>query len=69
MILNYWTREFLNLTDGEEICTECRGYGMIMTSLLHEDHKMCHKCWGHGKLDWIEKAVGKKVMAIGAIEF
>jgi DnaJ-class molecular chaperone len=68
MIFNYWTREFLDLKDGEEICTECSGYGMVMRAVLFENHKMCPKCWGHGKFDWIEKAVGKTVMAIGAIE-
>lgn len=69
MTFNYWTREFLELEDGEEVCSECQGYGMVMTSLAYKDHKMCVKCFGHGKFDWIEKAVGKKDIAIGVIEF
>jgi len=68
---NYWTRDFVIVKEGEELCPECNGYGIEVGSILNiKDHKkICFKCSGHGKVDWIEKAVGIKDLAIGAIEF
>lgn len=44
---------------GEIICNRCNGWGNLYSE--NEKHVApCNKCWGDGKLDWIEKAVGKK---------
>lgn len=38
------------LKEGEVICPKC-----------HAAHRVhCDKCWGEGKLDWIEAIVGRK---------
>jgi len=45
----------------EFICDRCNGscyepgppYG-------HRYHVVCNKCLGHGKLDWIERVIGKR---------
>jgi hypothetical protein len=66
MIFNYWTREFLEIKEGEEICSECEGYGTLLP--FRKANTVCLKCFGHGKLDWIEKVTGKKDLAIGVIE-
>jgi len=68
---NYWIREVVELKDGEGICPVCHGYGVgELTGILNEEHRcVCLKCLGHGKIDWIEKAVGKKDLAVGVIEF
>ena len=45
------------LKEGEVICDNCHGdtpqYGDSIT--------VCKKCWGSGKLDWIDVCVGKKI--------
>jgi len=57
------------LEEGELHCSECKGYGVPNTSdgiglyLKHRDLKSwtkCLKCHGEGKVDWIEKIVGKR---------
>jgi len=51
----------IELLPGEEICPKCKGKGET-----YNDHtpwgvkwKPCNKCWGDGKLDWIQMAMGK----------
>ncbi len=48
--------------DGSEfICPDCNGKGSDRLPLIESTIvKECEKCGGKGKLDWIEKAVGKK---------
>ena len=55
------------LEEGEVICNKCNGKRLIKTDKpkwwqrrLSEIESLCPKCWGDGKLDWIENAVGKK---------
>ena len=40
------------------VCNKCNG-----TGTLGQHHspfpQLCHKCWGIGKLDWVENIVGK----------
>ncbi len=55
------------LEEGEVICNKCNGKRRIRTDKpkwwqlrLTEIESLCPKCWGDGKLDWIENAVGKK---------
>ncbi len=69
MIFNYWTRDFLVVKEGEEICSDCKGHGVEISSLLKNGKVLCVNCYGHGVLDWVEKAVGKKSLAISTIEF
>ena len=60
---NGWCNKEIELYEGEEVCVECDGVGM---KLIFEDdlwsyigRKMCNKCLGDGKFDWIEKIMGK----------
>jgi len=48
------------LKEGEIICPKCNGSGGIDDGCLDEELiKTCGKCFGDGKLDWIEAAMGK----------
>lgn len=48
------------LKEGEIICPKCKGTGGIDDGYSDEDLiKTCSKCFGDGKLDWIELAMGK----------
>lgn len=56
-----------DLEEGEVICNKCNGKRQIKTDKpkwwqlrLAEIESLCPKCFGDGKLDWIENAVGKK---------
>ena len=44
----------LPLKEGESYCTNCDGTGRVVSG------DRCQKCLGTGKLDWVEKVVGKK---------
>lgn len=70
MTYNYWTGEFITLEEGEYLCESCAGAGISdFKTLLTENKSICHTCVGHGKLDWIDRIVGKKYLAVGAIEY
>ena len=43
----------IELEDGEVICPECKGH------TYNNIFRYCHKCFGDGKLDWIDMIVGK----------
>jgi len=56
-----------DLEVGEVVCNKCNGKRRIRTDKpkwwqlrLTEIESLCPKCFGDGKLDWIENAVGKK---------
>ena len=49
----------LELLPGEEICPNCKGSGEEPGNFVEGFRITCHKCWGDGKLDWIEMAMGK----------
>ncbi|MGD2072670.1 MAG: hypothetical protein PVG65_04185 [Candidatus Thorarchaeota archaeon] len=58
----------LDETIGEVICDKCNGWGSLFTD--DNNHSIqCNKCWGEGKLDWIEKATGKKLRAVSGSSF
>lgn len=64
---NFWKNEALDLQEGEEICEECNGEG---TYNMFNDRpaqfstkRLCPKCYGDGKFDWIEKVMGKPVQS------
>ena len=44
---------------GEKKCPKCKGMGY--TSEVNDVFTTCDKCWGHGKLDWIEMVIGKRM--------
>jgi len=44
----------INLKDGEVICPECKGHS------YNDYSRYCHRCFGAGKLDWIDMIVGKE---------
>jgi len=46
-----WLKKFFANKSGIYKCDACNGTGMIKS--------MCSKCQGTGKLDWVEKVVGK----------
>lgn len=49
----------MDLEPGEVICTECEGKGFYKTNdpVIYLE---CQKCFGYGKLNWIENITGKK---------
>jgi hypothetical protein len=54
------------LKEGEVVCPECNGSGGQINYIgdprdLKVVSKVCLKCLGEGKLDWVELVVGKKV--------
>jgi len=57
------SEETIELLPGEEICPKCDGVGETLPP-DKDDHygvRMCDRCWGDGKLDWIEMAMGKPI--------
>ena len=52
------------LTLGEVLCKECKGEGLVRVNKRpHAVKSMCNKCFGAGKLDWIEVVVGKRILS------
>jgi len=52
----------LNEELGEVICDECDGKGEVQYQIdeCQSTEVRCPKCFGDGKLDWVENAMGKK---------
>ena len=50
----------MRLNEGEVICDECNGTGV----LFHTISGLCSKCNGKGKLDWVTNAMGKQTPEI-----
>lgn len=44
----------IELEDGEVICPKCKGHSPDYYS------RYCNRCFGVGKLDWIEMIIGKE---------
>jgi hypothetical protein len=57
---------YVELKEGEEFCPLCKGRGRVVGAINERFPScarpalFCHKCLGTGKLDWIEKVIGKK---------
>lgn len=43
-----------------ELCTVCEGLGYLNKDEQTEIPDICPKCYGKGKLDWIEQIIGAK---------
>ncbi len=59
------TKLTLDESIGEVVCDKCNGWGNLYSEEVERHIIRCNKCWGIGKLDWIEKAVGKKEIFSG----
>ena len=63
---NKLKKAFTEIGEGEKFCDLCHGEGMVKSKRSYTgDVKkgsllVCKNCLGHGKLDWVECAVGKK---------
>ena len=55
------------LLPGEEICPDCSGTGLAEDYRKYQFPPMCGKCWGAGKLDWIQMAMGKSMNPCSSI--
>lgn len=58
---NKYKKCLLDLNDGEDWCPKCKGVGLTkLSGIARLKTLVCSKCFGDGKIDWIEKATGKK---------
>jgi DnaJ-class molecular chaperone len=48
----------MDLKPGEFICDQCNGTGHYVEYYYGQSDTWCDKCYGAGKLDWIENVVG-----------
>ncbi len=48
-----------DLKEGEVICNKCSGTGEIHGRRRIDASLTCSKCWGVGKLDWIDNVMGR----------
>lgn len=63
MRFNWHKQKNVTLEEGEYFCRKCSGSGVVPRSNASNKvvgNLICDKCLGEGKLDWIEKAVGKR---------
>lgn len=71
---NKHKKRLITLRDGEEFCTVCHGEGMVASKRnflgIHKKGRLlvCKKCMGDGKVDWIEKATGKRPRRISGTD-
>ena len=56
----------IELLPGEELCPKCDGVGEIIPAKEHFGLQVCDRCFGDGKLDWIEMAMGKPMPQYGS---
>jgi DnaJ-class molecular chaperone len=63
---------YVEINEGEEICPKCDGKGRVKLpngkGRLYSATLNCDKCLGAGKIDWVEKATGKKVKHVYGFE-
>lgn len=67
MRFNWHKLQRITLKEGEYFCKKCDGSGVIGRSNSTNKrvgNLICDKCLGEGKLDWVEKAVGKRQLII-----
>lgn len=62
---NKLRKKFTELKEGEKFCETCHGEGMVRSKREYNGITkkgallVCKDCLGYGKLDWVEKVVGK----------
>lgn len=67
MIYNRHLNKYIIVTEGEYYCDLCKGRGKVKQEKIKLPFEVkfhdlvCHKCLGTGVLDWIEKAIGKRM--------
>lgn len=50
----------IELEEGEKHCKKCKGYGIdIYFFITNNKIKICRKCNGEGKTDWISDLIRK----------
>jgi DnaJ-class molecular chaperone len=56
----------IELENGEVFCSKCKGRGLVPnrgrrfpSPMTAAKYLTCDKCFGDGKLDWIERITGK----------
>lgn len=55
-------KRYVEICEGEQFCPKCNGKGRVKKNHLPLSNTLeCSECLGTGKLDWVEKATGKKV--------
>lgn len=62
---NCHLKKIIELSEGENFCLKCDGKGVVPKEGKIFGRKgiinlVCNKCLGDGKLDWVEKVVGKR---------
>jgi len=50
----------VEINEGEVVCNKCKGSGELVPDLYTPYPRECDKCFGCGKLDWIEVVIGKQ---------
>ncbi len=63
---NTFKNKFIKLSEGEQFCKKCRGRGMVPNKSKEKffpfskrQFLICNICLGDGKIDWVEKVIGK----------
>jgi len=51
----------IHLEEGEVMCSKCNGSGYTQDNSDFNRYNICNKCYGEGKLDWIDNILGKIV--------
>lgn len=61
---NYYTQNQIVLKEGEVLCNKCHGEGVFwrvnLKTLQNKENMECKKCWGAGKLNWVDNMMGGK---------
>ena len=62
-VFNNYLQQNITLEAGDIICPKCKGKrenNQYTTPYKNHIEICCRKCYGNGKLDWIEQIVGVK---------
>ena len=51
-----------NFHGGDIVCPKCEGLGTEWTEGALKIPRLCSKCGGEGKLDWLERLFGKGIV-------
>ena len=71
---NKHLKRLITLNEGEEFCSKCHGEGVLIskrtwiTPSKKARFLICKKCMGDGKVDWVEKATGKRIRSVSGTD-